>query len=181
MEKKITRREMFRYAGLAGMAAWLGPRVAGGEEPPASLELPKVPRRVLGKTKQTVPILLMGGAFKFDPVFDPRLAEGLRFGVNYIDTAANYAGGASEIGVGGFLDKTGKRKDVWITTKAEDWTPAGATKQLDVSLERMKTDHVDMFFLHQINREDVLNPDMAKRADELKKAGKIRFFGFSPN
>jgi predicted aldo/keto reductase-like oxidoreductase len=162
------------------VAALLGSRFAkAAETVPALMELPKVPRRVLGKTKETVPILLMGGAFKIDPVFDPRLAEGLRFGVNYIDTAGDYAGGASEIGVGGFLDKIGKRKDVWITTKTEDWTTDGATKSLQRSLERLKTDHVDLFFLHQINREDVLSPEMANRAEQWKKEGKIRFFGFS--
>lgn len=183
--KKMTRREMFRYAGsatLAGAAALISsrlPGVAHAAETPAAPVLPKVPRRVLGKTKESVPILLMGGAFKIDPAFDPRLAEGMRFGVNYIDTADCYAGGASETGVGGFLEKTGKRKDIWITTKSDDWTPDGATKILQRSLERMKTDQVDMFFLHQINREDILNDDMAKRAEQLKKEGKIRFFGFS--
>jgi predicted aldo/keto reductase-like oxidoreductase len=181
MNKKITRREMFRYAGAAGVAALLGPRLAGAAEtasPPAP-ELPKVPRRVLGKTKQTVPILLVGGSMRFDAAFDPRLAEAMRFGVNYIDTADCYAGGASEIGVGGFLEKTGQRKDVWITTKTDKHDPKGATELLQRSLERMKTDHVDMFFLHALNREDTLSPEIGKYADQLKKEGKIRFFGFS--
>lgn len=180
MNKKMTRREMFRYAGAAavgGAAAIIGARLPAVEA--AEPQLPKVPRRVLGKTKVTVPILLMGGAFKIDPNFDPRLAEGLRFGANYIDTADCYAGGASETGLGGFLEKSGKRKDIWITTKSDNWTPDGATKLLQRSLERMKTDQVDMFYLHQINREDILNDEMAKCAERLKKEGKIRFFGFS--
>jgi uncharacterized protein len=180
MEKKISRREMFRYAGVAGLAALVGGRIAGAtESTPPVPELPKVPRRVLGKTKETVPILLMGGAMKFDPAFDPRLAEGMRFGVNYIDTADCYAGGASEIGVGGFLEKTGKRKDVWITTKTDKHDPAGATQVLQQSLERLKTDSVDLWFLHMLQEEKWLSPEMAKTAERLKKEGKIRFFGFS--
>src|SRR5258708_6261754 len=134
MDKKISRREMFRYAGAASVAALLGSRFAGATETPPVAELPKVPRRVLGKTKETVPILLVGGAMKFDPAFDPRLAEAMRFGVNYFDTADCYAGGTSEIGVGGFLEKTGKRKDVWITTKTDKHDPAGATQVLQQSL-----------------------------------------------
>ncbi|MEI6085810.1 MAG: aldo/keto reductase, partial [Verrucomicrobiota bacterium] len=183
--KKMTRREMFRFAGtaaVAGASALINARLPGtvqAAETPAEPVLPKVPRRVLGKTKETVPILLLGGAMKFDPVFDPRLAEGLRFGANYIDTADCYANGTSEIGVGGFLEKTGKRKDVWITTKTCDYSPDGATKVLQRSFERMKTDHVDLFFLHQIKDEAVLNPEIAKRAEQWKKEGKIRFFGFS--
>lgn len=181
MDKKISRRELFRYAGAAGVAALLGSRFAGAAEtaPAPAAELPKVPRRVLGKTKETVPILLVGGSMKFDPAFDPRLAEAMRFGVNYIDTADCYAGGASEIGVGGFLEKTGKRKDVWITTKTDRHDPEGATRTLQQSLERMKTDHVDLWFLHALQEEKWLSPDMAKTADQLKKEGKIRFFGFS--
>ena len=180
MDKKISRREMFRYAGAAGVAALLGSRFAGAAETTPPLpELPKVPRRVLGKTKETVPVLLMGGAMKFDPAFDPRLAEGMRFGVNYIDTADCYAGGASEIGVGGFLEKTGKRKDIWITTKTDKHDPAGATKTLQQSFERMKTDYVDLWFLHMLQDEKFLSDDMAKTAERLKKEGKIRFFGFS--
>ncbi|MCG3148550.1 MAG: hypothetical protein PCFJNLEI_01994 [Verrucomicrobiae bacterium] len=184
-KKKMTRREMFRYAGaatVAGAAALIGarlPGVAEAAEPPAAPALPKIPRRVLGKTKETIPILLMGGGMKFDPNFDPRLAEGLRFGVNYVDTADCYAGGASETGVGGFLAKTGKRKEMWITTKSCNHTPEGLTRTLRQSLERLKTDQVDLLYMHQLEHEKFLAPDMADCAERLKKEGKIRFFGFS--
>jgi uncharacterized protein len=180
MNMKISRREMFRYAGAAGVAALLGPRFAGGAETaPTPPELPKVPRRVLGKTKQTVPILLMGGSMKFDQAFDPRFAECLRFGVNYFDMADCYAGGTSETAMGNFLERTGKRKDVWITTKSDAHDPEGLARVLEVSLDRMKTDHVDLMFMHALKDPRRLTPDMAQMADKLKQAGKIRFFGFS--
>ncbi len=179
MNKKITRREMFRYAGLAGMAALLGSRISEAAETPPPPALPKIPRRVLGKTKETVPVLLMGGAMRFDQTFDPKLAECLRFGVNYFDTADCYAGGTSEIAIGNFLEKTGKRKEVWITTKSDDHTPAGLARLLDRSLERLKTNQVDMLFLHALKDPRTLSPEVAQAAEQFKKAGKIRFFGFS--
>ncbi len=179
MNKKITRREMFRYAGLAGMAALLGSRISGAAEAPPPPGLPKVPRRVLGKTKETVPVLLMGGAMRFDQTFDPKLAECLRFGVNYFDTADCYAGGTSEIAIGNFLEKTGKRNEVWITTKSDDHTPSGLARVLDRSLERLKTKQVDMLFLHALKDPRTLSPEVAQAAEQFKKAGKIRFFGFS--
>jgi predicted aldo/keto reductase-like oxidoreductase len=179
VEKKMTRREMFRYAGVAGVAALFGSRLAGAAEAPASPSLPKVPRRVLGKTNATVPILLMGGGQGFDEGFDPRIAECLRFGVNYFDVADCYAGGRSETGLGAFIEKSGKRKDLWITTKTDKHDPDGAVPILQRSLERLKTGYVDMWFLHALQDPKWLSPDMAKTVERLKKDGKIRFFGFS--
>src|SRR5882724_10357874 len=94
-DKKLTRREMLKMAGFAGVAGLAGaalPGVAraagtGTEAKPDDLKLPQVPRRTLGKTGQKVPILLLGGAMKFDQKFDPRFAEALRFGVDYFDVA----------------------------------------------------------------------------------------------
>lgn len=180
MDKKLTRREMFKLAGLASLAGLALPVTSShAAEEPAAPKLPQVPRRVLGKTKQDIPILLMGCGMSLDQKFDPKFAEAMRFGVNYFDTADCYAGGTSEVATGNFLEKTGKRKDAWITTKSCDCTPAGLEKSLQRSLERMKTDHVDLFFLHGIKEEKWLSPETAAVADKFKKAGKIRFFGFS--
>ncbi len=181
-DRKLTRREMLKMAGLAGLAGvgWAtGLKAAEGEAKPDELKLPQVPRRTLGKTGEKVPILLMGGAMKLDQKFDPKFAEAVRFGVNYFDVADCYAGGTSETAVGAFLERTGKRKDVWITTKSDAHDPQSLEKVLQRSLERMKTDHVDLMFMHGLKEEKFLNPDMAKMADKLKKEGKIRFFGFS--
>lgn len=180
--QKISRREMLKITGLVGLAGALGvPRLAGAETDaqPDPAALPQVPRRVLGKTRQEIPILLMGGSTRFDQKFDPRFAEAFRFGVNYFDMADCYAGGTSETAMGGFLERLDKRKEVWITTKSCNHTPAGMVKLLDRSLERMKTDHVDLFFLHGLKDAKHLSPEMARMSEQLKKDGKIRFFGFS--
>ncbi len=57
--------------------------------------VPRVPRRVLGKTKQSIPILLLGGGSGFKGSFDGRIKTALDYGVNYIDTARKYASGRS--------------------------------------------------------------------------------------
>jgi predicted aldo/keto reductase-like oxidoreductase len=180
--KKMNRREMLRLTALGGLAGAFLPAAISAEMPAAPAKqpaLPKVPRRVLGKTKQQIPILLMGGGMGYDQKFDPRLAECLRFGVNYFDVADCYAGGTSETGLGAFVEKTGKRKEMWITTKSDDHTPQGLEQILNRSLERLKTDHVEMMFMHMLRDPKYLNSDMAAMTDKLKKAGKFRFFGFS--
>ena len=180
--KKMNRREMLRLTALGGLAGAFLPGAVDAETPAAPAEqsaLPKVPRRILGKTKQSIPILLMGGGMGFDQKFDPRLAECMRFGVNYFDVADCYANGTSETGLGNFVEKTGKRKEMWITTKSDDHTPEGLERILNRSLERLKTDHVDMMFMHMLKDPKFLNSDMGAMTDKLRKAGKIRFFGFS--
>jgi len=73
--KEITRRELFGTAVAAGsILGGLALPSARADAAPEQPKLPQVPRRVLGKTGETIPILLMGGAMGFDPRFDPRLA-----------------------------------------------------------------------------------------------------------
>jgi hypothetical protein len=175
----FTRRDLIRAGSAIGGAAAIGTIAGRAQDALAQPALPQVPRRKLGKTGREIPILLMGGSMRFDQRFDPKLAEALRFGVNYFDTADCYASGASETGIGNFLERAKARDKVWITTKSDDWTPAGVVGTLKTSLERLKTDHVEMYYLHQLDDESVLNADLEKTVAKLKAEKKIHFFGFS--
>jgi predicted aldo/keto reductase-like oxidoreductase len=179
---KLSRRDLFKLGAGAGAAAFLGGvpslvRAAGETTPTAAL--PQVPRRRLGKTGQTVPILLMGGAMKLDPKFDPKLAECARFGVDYIDAADCYSGGTCEAAVGSYLAKMGDRKKVWITSKSDEHDSQGFEATLGRSLQALGTDYVDLYFLHALTDGRNLNSEMASTVERLKKEGKIRHFGFS--
>lgn len=137
---------------------------------------PQVPRRRLGKTGRDIPVLLMGTAMRLDPRFDPKLAEGLRYGVNYFDTADCYG---SEAPIGEFLARTRVRDRVWLTTKSDRWDPDGLRATLETSLSRLRTDHVDLFFMHQLDDPSRISSENARFAEEMKKAGRIKAFGFS--
>jgi uncharacterized protein len=180
---RISRRRLLVSTGLGAVGAALAgverSPAQAAPNPPAEGALPQVPRKRLGKTGREVPILLMGTAMSLDQRFDPKLGECLRFGVNYFDTADCYAGGTSEIAVGNFLERTKKRGDVWITTKSDKWDPKGMVQTLETSLGKLKTDHVDLFFLHQLDDEGALSAEVARAAEELKRAGKVKAFGFS--
>ncbi len=178
-DSSVTRRQLFRGAATVGAAASLA---SGGEaraKPKKAEKLPQVPRKKLGKTGQDVPILLMGGAMNLDQRFDPKLAECLRFGVNYFDVADCYAGGTSETAVGNFHTRLGNRKDLWITSKSDRHDPEGFEATVNTSLQRLKTTWVDLYFLHALKDANYLNADIAKLAEKLKKEGKIKYFGFS--
>ena len=177
---KLNRRTFLSIGGGAALASAAlppGEALAGG---PKGQRLPQVPRRILGKTKKDVPILLFGAAVPLETRFDPKLAEAFRFGVNYIDTADCYLSGRSEEAVGNFHTRAKLPRDsFWITSKSDAHDPAGLVRTLDTGLKKMKTDYVDLYFLHALTNPDYLNADMAKTAERLKKEGKIRHIGFS--
>ncbi len=183
-DRRVPRRSVLKGVGLAGLAAALGPglpplvRPLGAEPPPA-----RVPRRILGRTGATVPILNMG-ACRLDPKFDPKIPEALSLGIDYFDTGYVYLNGSHEELLGANLKTVGERlpaaarPKLWITTKAYDVSenPAELRRQLETSLQRLQTDYVDMFFLHGVEQ---LSETAWKEAEKLRKEGKFRYFGFS--
>src|SRR5512146_1360431 len=76
------------------------------------------------------------------------------------------------------------RKDVILACKTQGSTRAAAAAQLDSSLRKLRTDHVDLYQHHAVTKkkdvETILGPGGAMEAFlEAKKAGKVRFLGFS--
>ena len=141
-KRKISRRDLLKM-GTAAMGLASVPfasRIAHSEEAPkkkmSENALPQVPRRVLGKTGESIPILLFGGAVKLDPKFDPKLAEAVRFGVNYIDAADCYGGSTCEANVGAFVAKSDIREKIWITSKSDKHDPNGLEETLDRAKRR---------------------------------------------
>jgi predicted aldo/keto reductase-like oxidoreductase len=175
-----SRRQFLRAAAATGAAAAAtGKAIAA--EPEKGL-----PTITLGKTGQAVTRLGMGTSWTVQPSFVQRA---LAAGVKYIDTAEGYESGNSEKTVGEVLERTGKRKDVYLVTKNSSYrraAGAGAAKvfedRLNKSLERLRTDYTDAYFLHGLTGAQIplLFDDGVKAAFEgMKKSGKIRFAGLS--
>ena len=101
-------------------------------------------------------------------------------GINYFDVAPSY--GDAEIKLGPALEPY--RKNVFLACKTGKRTKDEAIAELDQSLKNMRTDHFDLYQLHAVTSMDdvktILGPGGALEAFvEAKKAGKIRFIGFS--
>ena len=193
LRDNLTRREFLRgtcaagAAALAGGAAGAGPAAtaadavaapAGGGGAAGAGGL--TPTRALGKTGLKIPILGLGG--EFDTVRNQvLLKQAHALGVRFWDTAQEYVD--SEKGYGEFLAKNpGLRKEIVLSTKTLKRDPEGMSKELDGSLATLKTDCVDLYFLHRLQNPNELGDwqDMWKPwAEKAKKAGKIRFFGVS--
>jgi predicted aldo/keto reductase-like oxidoreductase len=173
----ISRRKILSGATTGGglvLASSLGVGPSRVEAAPL-----QVPRRVLGKTGEKIPVLLMGGSVPMDPRFDPKLAEGFKYGVNYFDAADCYGGGGVERSIGAFHTRANLRSKIWITSKSDEHDPKGFEETFRGSLERLQTDYVDMYYLHGLNDPSKINDDLKVVVDRLKKEKKMRFFGFS--
>ncbi len=106
-------------------------------------------------------------------------------GVNYVDTAYVYHGGESEILVGKAL-KDGYRDKTMLATKSPVWDikkPEDFDRLLDEQLDKLQTGYLDFYLLHSLHRDSwrniILKYNVLERAEAAKKAGKIKYLGFS--
>jgi predicted aldo/keto reductase-like oxidoreductase len=176
----FSRRDFLKTAGAATAGSLLSARETLGKISGISgSELALVPTRPFGKTGAKVSILSLGGMFDI-PSNQLVLRQALKWGVTYWDTADCYEGGRSEKGIGSFFAKYPEaRKQVFLVSKSDARDPRGMTSLLDRSLERMKTDYIDLYFVHGISGIDQLDKGTRGWAQKAKAEGKIKFFGFS--
>ena len=110
--------------------------------------------RPLGKTGEMMPILSLGCQRLVDEEGCSEeqavaiLNTAIDRGIRYFDTAYVYSAGQSESRVG--LVAKDRRDEMWIATKLFDPTAEGAKRQLETSLKRLQTDHVDEWRMHDV-------------------------------
>lgn len=182
-EKGLSRRDFLRTAGAVGAGSLLCARgaIAQGMQESAEKkqDVATVPTRPFGKTGVNVSILSLGGMFDI-PSNQLLLRQALKWGVTHWDTADCYEGGKSELGIGQFFTKYPEaRKQVFLVTKSCARDPDGMTALLNRSLERMKTDTIDLYFIHGMKRINEIDNNTKSWVEKMKAQEKIRFFGFS--
>src|ERR1041385_78629 len=179
----LSRRGFLRVA-MAGSA------VASVATPPLSSAAETkagIPYRALGRTGARLSVIGMGGFHIGEPPNENDsirlIRAGIDGGINFMDNCWDYHDGGSEVRMGKAL-RDGYRDKVFLMTKIDGRTKGLAAKQIDESLRRLQTDHVDLMQHHEVIRvEDpdrVFAPNGAMEAVlEAKKAGKIRYIGFT--
>lgn len=112
------------------------------------------------------------------------IRRGIDRGINYVDTAYNYHKDNSEILVGKAL-RDGYREKVFLATKSPVYSfkaPEDFERVLDHQLEKLQTDHIDFYLLHNLTADywqRAKEFDLLAKLDKARAAGKIRFMGFS--
>jgi aryl-alcohol dehydrogenase-like predicted oxidoreductase len=148
----------------------------------------EVPKRPMGSTGLQVSIIGMGG-YHLGTASDPEMvknmvAKALDHGINFFDNAWEYHGGASEELVGNALK--GRRDKAIVMTKVctHGRKKDVAMRQLEESLTRLQTDHLDVWQVHEViyynDPEKAYAPDGVLEAlTAAKQQGKVRFVGFT--
>ncbi len=144
--------------------------------------------RVLGRTGEKVSCIGLGGFhIGMPPVSEKEairlIREALDRGLNFMDNSWDYNDGQSEIRMGQAL-RDGYRQKAFLMTKFDGRTKESAARQIDESLKRLQTDHVDLLQFHETIRFD--DPDRffapsgaAEALIAAQKAGKTRYIGFT--
>ncbi|UCE73067.1 MAG: aldo/keto reductase [Methanomassiliicoccales archaeon] len=152
--------------------------------------------RTLGRTKLQIPIISFGVMNSDSPDL---LKKALEMGIKHLDTAHVYLRGNSEKVIGEVLEETGMRKKVYIATKmrfARDreeniFLPKGNARepgatednfnnQLNTSLRRLRSDYVDILYVHSCYSQQMATFEPLMMAlVKAKESGKARFIGIS--
>jgi predicted aldo/keto reductase-like oxidoreductase len=179
----VSRRSFVKLAlGIGAALETLSSRVWGVEKHTNDMIY-----RDLGSTGEKVSVIGLGGYHIGNPVFEVESTKIVRSaidgGITFMDNCWDYHKGQSEIRMGKAL-RDGYRDKVFLMTKIDGRSKAGAAKQIDESLQRLQTTHLDLLQFHEIIRMNDPDRIFAPRgaleaALDAKKAGKIRYIGFT--
>jgi predicted aldo/keto reductase-like oxidoreductase len=176
----MDRRQALNLIAGAGVAALA--RAQNGERPQANGMI----YRKLGSTGERVSAIGIGGAHLARPSEQDAIRivrSGLDRGITFLDNCWDYSNGETERRMGLAL-RDGYRQKAFLMTKFDGRTRQAAAQQIDDSLRRLQTDHVDLIQYHENIRLD--DPDRffasggaLEAVQAAKQAGKIRYIGFT--
>jgi aryl-alcohol dehydrogenase-like predicted oxidoreductase len=204
----MKRREFFKAAAICGAASSMPAALAQEKTPTeensgmsdngSTNDIPlaksagtrkgEMLYRALGKTGEQVSAIGLGGyhigqkSLTDDASFR-LIRSAIDRGITFMDNSWDYNEGESELRMGRAL-QDGYRQKVFLMTKIDGRTKDLAAEQLETSLKRLRTDHIDLVQHHEVIRFDdgdrIFGEHGANEALlEAKKAGKIRFIGFT--
>lgn len=190
---KSRRRFLKEALGAAGLVAF-GNRLAATDlietQIPADYDAKGLPTRILGKTGVRIPRIAMGLGSRFCNIKNENealdlLNYALDNGLYYWDTAHIYEntslGVISEVRLGQIIKS--RRKEIFLSTKVTSRDPDEARRQIETSLNRLQTDHLDMLKIHDVQSKDleILNQkgNLIDIISRLKSEGITKYIGFS--
>jgi predicted aldo/keto reductase-like oxidoreductase len=180
----LTRRTFLQTSAATVAAAALPPGgQAAQEKSPGG-----IPLRTLGRTGERITMIGLGGYHAAIPENEPvslRLIQrAIDEGITFLDNAWDYMDGKAEQRMGKAISEGGRRDMVFLMTKCCGRTAKDARSNLEDSLRRLRTDHLDLWQFHEINYDN--DPDWIFGAGgaiefalKAKEQGKVRYLGFT--
>jgi uncharacterized protein len=177
----VSRRRFLELATVAGFMAGVSRNSWGAETREG------IPYRTLGRTGEKVSMVGLGGYHIGSQSSEQESIRIIRTaidnGINFLDNCWDYNDGASEVRMGKAL-RDGYRQKAFLMSKIDGRTKKAASAQIDESLRRLQTEHIDLMQFHEVIRDG--DPDRIfsdgggmEAMLEAKKAGKVRYVGFT--
>jgi len=175
----MERREFIKGIAMTGIASSFDSKL--------SASTGSIPRRTLGHTGEKVSMVGLGGYHLGNQKDESEsihiIRTALDEGINFLDNCWDYNDGQSEIRMGKAL-RDGYRQKAFLMTKIDGRDAKSAANQIDESLRRLQTDHVDLLQFHEVIRMNDPERIFAagggmEAAIKAKHAGKIRYIGFT--
>jgi len=175
----MDRRDFLKKVAAAGAVTSLTDKLTHAANP-------SIPYRSLGRTGEKVSMVGIGGYHLGNPSEQESIQiirTALDSGINFLDNCWDYHDGLSEMRMGKAL-RDGYRQKAFLMTKIDGQTKAAATRQIDESLRRLQTDHIDLLQFHEVIREGdparIFGPGGGMEAMlEARQQGKVRYVGFT--
>jgi aryl-alcohol dehydrogenase-like predicted oxidoreductase len=176
----MERREFLKQAAATTVVTSLSAKLFGGTSD-------SFPHRVLGRSGEKVSLVGLGGHHigrGSDEQQSIRIIRtALDSGINFLDNCWDYNGGVSEERMGKAL-RDGYRQKAFLMTKIDGQTKQAAAEQLDESLRRLGTDHIDLLQFHEVIRDSdpariFGHAGSMEALLSARKQGKIRYIGFT--
>ena len=191
MKNQYSRRKFIQRTLAAGAAVAAFPAIAAGQLKKNTYDPKGLPTVVLGKTGVKIPKMAIGLGSRFLNIttLDEALAMltfALDNGLYYWDTAHSYVnnatGAVSEERLGHIVKN--RRKEIFLSTKVTARDPEKAKLEIEDSLKKLQTDHLDMLKIHSVASVEDVNEICKKggvldHISKLKEQGVTRFIGFS--
>ena len=192
MKRIFTRRKFLETAAVSTAIAMIpgatkAARLPGNERPgPVPGELPK---RRLGRTNRMVSCIGFGSGSRYcnwvadDATLQKHIDHAIDLGITYFDCARSYGNGLAEERYGRFLTPK-YRKQIFLNSKTEERTYDGVMKDIETSLKTLKTDYLDLYTMHAIDKveevDTLLGEDGGYKAFlKLKHEGVVKNICFS--
>jgi predicted aldo/keto reductase-like oxidoreductase len=180
----LTRRTFLQTSAATVAADSLTPGAqAADDKSPGGISL-----RPLGRTGEKITMIGLGGfhaAVPENELDSVRLIQrAVDEGITFLDNAWDYMDGKAEDRMGKAISKGGRRDKIFLMTKCCGRTAKDAQSNLEDSLRRLRTDHLDLWQFHEINYDN--DPDWIFGAGgaiefalKAKEQGKVRHLGFT--
>jgi len=165
--------------GLSSLKGWNG-RLEPQE---SEVSRPPLPRRKLGRTGEELSIIGLGGMVAQDESAQQTqeiVQLALSHGINYVDVAPSYGNSEELLG----LALSPYREKVFLACKTQARDRQGAEEELNQSLQRLRTDFIDLYQMHALTDVREVNQALGRRGAieaflQAKEEGRIKYIGFS--